>query len=207
MKTHLLILAILLLWATVVLLCIATGPRAGTPESPVAETTETATEPVAAEPPTEVVERPMEVIHLACTVEYEPVTLEVSRQTSTYSPEDLELLALVIYQEAGADTSSDDTRLKVGTVVLNRVADSRFPNTIHEVVTQRAQYGLLHWTGAVWPERVSLPGEADAVARAYDCAERLLQGERFLPGDVVWQAEFIQGTEVVAHQDGFYFCR
>ena len=72
---------------------------------------------------------------------------------------------------------------------------------------QKQQYGRLYWTGLVWPERASQSVEAHAVQRAYDCAERVLNGERLLPDDVIWQAEFIQGTEIVAHQDGFYFCR
>lgn len=124
-----------------------------------------------------------------------------------YTAEELETLALVIYQEAGADYCSDDTRLMVGTVLLNRVADGRFPDTIQEVALQRAQYGLLYWTGLEWPERAGTEVEAHAVARAYDCAEQLLQGHRALPSDVIYQAEFIQGSEVVAHQDGFYFCK
>jgi hypothetical protein len=125
----------------------------------------------------------------------------------TYSEEELEMLALVIYQEAGGDACSDETRLMVGNVVLNRVADDRFPDTIEEVLLQERQYGRLHWTGLVWPERASQSVEAHAVQRAYDCAERVLEGERLLPEDVIWQAEFVQGTEVVAQQDGFYFCR
>ena len=124
-----------------------------------------------------------------------------------YTECDLQTLALIIYQEAGGDACSDDTRLKVGTVALNRVADKRFPNTIQDVALQRAQYGRLHWTGLVWPERASLPQEAHAVARAYGCAEQLLMGDRALPSDVIYQAEFEQGAEVVAHQDGIYFCR
>lgn len=119
----------------------------------------------------------------------------------------LELLALVIYQEAGGDGCSDETRRMVGEVVLNRVASSRYPNTITEVLLQRAQYGRLHWTGLVWPERASSPGEAHAVARAYDCAAQVLTGERLLPTDVIYQAEFPQGNETLAHVDGFYFCR
>lgn len=124
-----------------------------------------------------------------------------------YSAEDLETLALVIYQEAGGDDCSDETRLMVGTVVLNRVADDRYPNTIAEVATEYRQYGRLYWTGLKWPERASKAEEAHAVKRAYDCATLLLDGYRALPEDVIFQAEFAQGTEVVAHQDGFYFCR
>ena len=75
------------------------------------------------------------------------------------------------------------------------------------VLTQRAQYGRLYWTGLQWPERATDETERDAVRRAYDCAKQVLTGPRILPTDVVYQAEFPQGTETVAHQDGFYFCR
>ena len=131
----------------------------------------------------------------------------VQADSIDYSMDDLEALALVIYQEAGSDACSDDTRLKVGNVVLNRVNSTSFPNTIQSVLTAKNQYGRLHYTGLVRPSRASKQTEAGAVQRAYDCAERLLSGERVLPDDVIWQAEFIQGTEVVCHQDGFYFCR
>lgn len=137
----------------------------------------------------------------------EPIEVTEQEPVKNYTDEELELLALVIYQEAGGDACSDDTRLKVGTVVMNRVADHRFPDTLRDVVLQRGQYGRLYWTGIEWPERANNPGEAHAVARAYDCAEQVLQGYRALPSDTVYQAEFEQGDEVVAHQDGFYFCR
>lgn len=134
----------------------------------------------------------------------EPVPTE---PVPTYTEADLEMLALVIYQEAGGDACSDETRLMVGNVVMNRVADDRFPDTIEEVLLQKRQYGRLYWTGLVWPERASKPEEAHAVERAYRCAEEVLNGTRLLPDDVIWQAEFPQGTETVAEQDGFYFCR
>lgn len=135
----------------------------------------------------------------------EPVTVEETYPP--YTDEELELLALVIYQEAGGDACSDDTRLKVGTVVMNRVASDAYPDTIRDVVLQPAQYGRLSWTGPVWPERAKLPQEAHAVARAYDTAELILLGHRALPADTVYQAEFVQGSAVVAHQDEIYFCR
>lgn len=124
-----------------------------------------------------------------------------------YTEEELEMLALVIYQEAGGNACTDETRLMVGQVVLNRVSDERYPDTIEEVVTQKAQYGRLYWTGLVWPERASHETEKEAVERAYKCAEMVLNGEKLLPDDVIYQAEFCQGSEVVAHSDGFYFCR
>lgn len=138
--------------------------------------------------------------------EPDPVEFEEIDAEPPYTEEELEMLALVIYQEAGGDACSDDTRLKVGTVVMNRVADDRFPGTIEEVLLQKGQYGRLYWTGLVWPARAEQPGEAHAVARAYDIAQRVLEGERVLPEDVIFQSEHIQG-EIVAEQDGFYFCR
>jgi hypothetical protein len=154
------------------------------------------------------VEEPSVVTSMAMGDEPEATEYAVlQEELPIYSAEDLETLALVIYQEAGGDACSDDTRLKVGTVVMNRVADHRFPDTLRDVITERGQYGRLYWTGPEWPERASKPEEAHAVARAYDCAEQVLQGYRALPADTVYQAEFEQGDEVVAHQDGFYFCR
>lgn len=124
----------------------------------------------------------------------------------TYTAEELNMLALVIYQEAGADYCSDETRLMVGTVVMNRIEDPRFPDTMHEVVTEKRAYGRLHWTGAVWPARASYPEESHAVERAYTIAKRILLGERTLPDDVIFQSEYIMG-DIVAHSDGMYFCR
>ena len=165
---------------------------------PTTETTTPETEPpVVTDPPTE--------------PETEPATEPEEKPIETAPPyehteKELEYLALVIYQEAGGDMYSDDTRLKVGTVVMNRVSDPRFPDTIFDVILQRGQYGRLHWTGPTWPARRWDPLEAHAVERAYDIAERIMNGERALPKDVVYQSEYIQG-EIVAHQGGFFFCR
>jgi len=121
-----------------------------------------------------------------------------------YTPEELEWMAIVIFNEAGGDAASDETRIMVGNVVLNRVADERFPDTIYEVLTQERQYGLFHWIGIQWADRAADPLEAHAVERAYECARRVLDGERALPPEVVWQSENRQGTVLIA-QDGIFF--
>lgn len=162
-----------------------------------------ATEPTETEPPTETTVPETEP-PVATEQPTEPIE---TAPPYPYTEKDLEYLALVIYQEAGGDMYSDKTRLMVGTVVMNRVADDRFPETIFEVILQRGQYGRLFWTGPTWPARRWEAVEAHAVERAYTIAERILNGERALPSDVVFQSEYIQGTEVVAHQGGFYFCR
>lgn len=147
----------------------------------------------------------------------EPVITEEDTEQIVSQPDefsigtetDLDMLAMIIYQEAGSDWCQDSTRQMVGEVVLNRVADSRFPNSIYEVLTAEGQYGTLSWTGIVWPHRAYTQPEAHAVQRAYACAESLLSNivERLLPQDAVWQAGFPQGIETMAIQDGMYFCR
>lgn len=124
----------------------------------------------------------------------------------TYTDEELEILALIVYQEAGGDAVSDSTRQLVAQVFLNRVADSRFPDSFYDVATAKGQYGKLHWTGIQWPDRASSEVEAHAIERAYKIAQEVLEAEEpICPEGVIFQAEFVQG-EVYAHQDGMYFC-
>lgn len=124
----------------------------------------------------------------------------------TYTDEELDILALIVYQEAGGDKVSDDTRRLVAQVFLNRVNDSRFPDSFYEVATAKRQYGRLYWTGIVWPERASSQAESHAVERAYKIAQEVLESdEPVCPEGVIFQAEFVQG-EIYAEQDGMYFC-
>lgn len=139
----------------------------------------------------EVAEEPAEEIGVAAE--------ELVEEEIVVDPEDLEMLACVIYQEAGADYCCDDCRRRVADVVLNRVEDDRFPDNIQDVLTQKRQYGRYYWTGVVWPERAKNDCEKHAVERAYRIAEEVLKGEHSeLYGEgYIWQAEFKQGTGVV----------
>lgn len=131
---------------------------------------------------------------------------EPEEEPELYTERELELLACVIYCEAGSDTITDETRRMVGEVVLNRVAHPDYPDNILDVLTQKSQYGRFHWTGVVWPARAGKAAEAHAVERAYDCARLVFEDERLLPTDTIYQAAHIQG-EIVARAPGFYFCR
>ena len=120
----------------------------------------------------------------------------------------VEKLACAIYSEAGGDECSDECRINVGDVILNRVKDPRFPNTIEGVLTAPRQYGTFSQTGIVWPERAQNPGEAEAVERAWRIAEELLAGDHgeLFGAGYVWQAEFTQGGDGF-WLDGIYFGR
>ena len=122
---------------------------------------------------------------------------------------DVELLACVIYQEAGGDTCCDMCRRRVADVVLNRVKDPRFKGTtIEEILIDgdpAPQWGLYSVTGVVWPDKARLPEEQHAVERAYRIAREVLEGQHSdLTSEYIWCAEFSQGTDVI-ECDGIYF--
>ena len=125
----------------------------------------------------------------------------IETEAETYSEDDLYVLSHIISAEAG--NCDEDMMIAVGSVVLNRVNDERFPNTIEEVVFQKdpVQYAPTE-DGSYLKE----PVEA-----AIDVARMLLEEGSQIPEDVVWQAEFEQGTELYDKKPipggGFmYFC-
>lgn len=137
-----------------------------------------------------------------------PLTVPESDSKPLFDPNDKELLARVIYQEAGGDACCDDCRRRVADVVLNRVESPYFPDTIKGVLTQKYQYGRYYWTGIVWPERAKSNAEKHAVERAYQIAEEVLTGnhsELYGKG-YIWQAEFRQGKDNIKCC-GIYFGR
>ena len=98
--------------------------------------------------------------------------------------DDLYLLAKLICAEAGSDWLSDDFRLCVGEVVLNRVDSPEFPDSISDVVYQKGQYasaGTAAFASLV-------PSQA-----CVDVALRLMQGERKMAPSVVFQSDHEQG--------------
>lgn len=89
-----------------------------------------ATEPTEAPEPTEIQEPTTEPIP------------EVTEPESYYSytEKELDLLARLIFSEGGGE--SYETKLKIGSVVMNRVEDPKFPNTIREVIYQKSQFSV-----------------------------------------------------------------
>ena len=102
--------------------------------------------------------------------------------------DELYLLAKVIEAEAGSYWLSDEWRMSVGEVVLNRVASPEFPDTVEEVVFQRGQYYSRDnaFFSALLPSEYSV-----------DAAVRLLCGERVLfEESVVFQSNYILGSGI-----------
>ena len=124
----------------------------------------------------------------------------IETESSSYTDDDLFYLAAAVCREAGGE--SEEIQLLVANVVINRVNSSIYPNTIEGVLTQYKQYGTM------WKYGISFPKWADASIKeqCYKVAQRILDGERVCPENVLFQAEFKQGSGVYKEFDGFYFC-
>lgn len=131
---------------------------------------------------------------------------KIDAQGSTYPKvawDELYLLSKIIYAEAGSDWLSDEWKMSVGEVVLNRVASAEFPSTIREVIYQPGQYygSQSRYFETLRPD-----------ARCVGLAKRLLEGERVINDpSVVFQANFKQGSGTHTalydkHLGWTYFC-
>lgn len=136
------------------------------------------------------------------TVETEVAETETESEC-LYSENDLYLLSHLICGEV----EGCDRKMKtyVGSVVLNRVADSRFPDDLYGVIYQN---NPLQYKCTVDGNFEKTPGE-----ETIEVARYLLENGSQLPPDVIFQAEFKQGTEVYGDPlkapNGvtMYFCR
>lgn len=100
--------------------------------------------------------------------------------------DELMLLSKIMYAEAGSVWLSDEWKMCVGEVVLNRVASPEFPGTIAEVLAQPGQY---YGSNSRYFNNL-LPSET-----CVKLALRLLSGERVMNDPaVVFQANFRQGS-------------
>ena len=71
-------------------------------------------------------------------------------ETPTVADYDRQLLAEIVWHEAGSDWISQYNKAKVAAGVMNRVYDSRFPGTVYDVLTQRGQF-TGYWPGCCSP--------------------------------------------------------
>ena len=123
-------------------------------------------------------------------------TVVVSTSPRNYTDDDLYLLSHVINGEAGANWCTDTMRLYSGSVVLNRIKDSRFPDTIEEVIYQPGQYKC------TWDGNFNKP----VTEGSMNAAIYLLENGSQLPENVVFQSEFPQGQGIYTKEMNLYFC-
>lgn len=131
-------------------------------------------------------------------VNEEPIVEDVEEEhivdTLSYTEEDLYVLSHVINGEACG--YSWEHQIGVGSVVLNRVKDERFPNTIKEVVFQKGQYACT-WDGNY---------DREPEEQAVEAAKYLLENGSQMPEYTIFQSEFLQGDSVYTKIGNTYFC-
>ena len=128
------------------------------------------------------------------TAPADEVKVLVKEEKITVDEKELDLLARLIQAEAGADWCTDELQRAVGSVVLNRMSDDRYPDTMKEVIYQKGQYST------------AMSGKIDKAAtdREKANAEYLLTEGSTLPEEIVFQANFKQG-KVYKELQGVYF--
>ena len=118
----------------------------------------------------------------------------MSSPVMAYSEDDLYELSHIINAEAGDAACTDELRIAVGSVVLNRVASDLFPDSIYAVIHQEGQYRPT-WDGGFLKE----PSEASVKV-----AKMLLEEGSQLPGDCLCHANLVQGSAVHEQFDNIY---
>ena len=124
-----------------------------------------------------------------------------------YSDEDIRILTTTVFHEAGHTT--EQLRQYVAQVVLNRVEDSRFPDTVKGVITQPGQYSTKYAT----VEAANAIQATDSKNGTYyygiceDSVKAAMMGQVEMPSNVLYQANFSQGKGVwksVYFNSGWY---
>ena len=121
--------------------------------------------------------------------------------------EESRLLSTTVFHEAGHTT--EQLRQYVAQVVLNRVEDSRFPDTVKGVITQPGQYSTKYAT----VEAANAIQATDSKNGTYyygiceDSVKAAMMGQVEMPSNVLYQANFSQGKGVwksVYFNSGWY---
>lgn len=103
-----------------------------------------------------------------------------------------------IWFEAGSNLLSDRHQQLVAMVVLNRIADPRFPSTMEGVVYARGQYSCASRLYSIPWYRIT--------QRCYDNARAAAYGLTECPANVVYQSGVRQGKGLYEFHYNTFFC-
>lgn len=109
----------------------------------------------------------------------------------SYTEEDLYWLARVTYAEAGCSWFPDWVQRDVASVVLNRVKDPRYPNSIKEVIFDPYQYECVD-NGSIY----DTPSQ-----QCIDNARYVLEHGSTLPASVIGQSAYAWGPVYKTYTD------
>ena len=136
-------------------------------------------------------------------------TLDNGLYKYPYTDEEYRLLARVIMNEQGANTSPDEAQMLVGCVVLNRMANGgingdKINPSMLDILLEPGQYAS-HYT---WNVKTD-----DITDKVWENTRRVLEYEYEAPANVMYQATFRQGSGIYKsfyngspYNNTTYFC-
>lgn len=165
--------------AVAVAVCVAAVPQSEAQEG----VSTTPTQKVV----TAAVERESLASHQAVTA------LEPLEEPCGLSQEDVDLIAAIIYLEAGGESA--EGQQAVAEVIFNRLLSDSFPDTITEIIYQQGQFSS-----------VALLDRADPGPEQYEALRNAIEGDRILPTSVVYFSQGGENDRVWGRIGGHVFC-
>lgn len=137
-----------------------------------------------------------ELDRIAAEQEAERARLEAEEQARLQAEYDRDCIAVTIFNEAW-DRTTLEHKEAVGQVILNRVKSDEYPDNVHDVICQRAQYrpaycdmdSVYARNAMKYPEVWT---ECQRIAQA--CLDGTV--EHPIPDNVLFQANFTQGDGI-----------
>ncbi|NDI34771.1 cell wall hydrolase [Chengkuizengella sediminis] len=125
-----------------------------------------------------------------------------SKLAQNFSEEEIELLAKIISAEAGYEPY--EGQIAVGNVILNRVNDSRFPNTIKGVIYANNQFTPVK-TGKF--ETIQPSAQSIKAAQEVLAGKIVVEGALYFFNPAVSKSDFFYSKEVVKEIGGHRFVK
>ena len=119
---------------------------------------------------------------------------ELWNEADSQFQNDRDIIATVIYNEAWGGCT-DRHRELVGAVILNRMCSNIYPATVYDVVVQPGQYLKAYATpdSVYW---IKARANSEDWLHCQELATKVLNGEVTCDDDVMYQANFRQGSSV-----------
>lgn len=124
----------------------------------------------------------------------EPVPDVIAPREDSYY-EDLELLARVLHCENFNEVDGEEACWKTGSVIINRINSPNYPDTLEGVIYQEGQYDCLKNLYKEEPTDIE-----------WEVAAELLSTGGVIPEEVVYAAEFRQGSGVHDQEGRTIYC-
>lgn len=123
------------------------------------------------------------------------VSSNMNSGTISYTNEEFEMMCYVLQNEAGG--CSDESKIAVANVIINRVKSPNFPNTLKGVLTANNQFTAI----SNYYNKVNAPTQSTK-----DCVRRALNGEDNSKGAIFYYAPKYCGSSSAAWFETLNFC-